>query len=276
VPWIAEFSDPISRTIHGRARPGLAEEGPLLDELRAGLRAAGVEPPAHLDTFAWAELLAYALADEVMFTNENQREHMLAYCPDPGLAERARAVSTVRHHPTLPPRFYDLHQPRYRLDDDHVHLGYFGAFYPTRGLTEVTGALGSLPAHVRSRVRLHVFTQDPRAISAAVAEAGLADCVEVNPYVGFLDFLALTRRFDVLVVNDADSSGHGPGGNPYLPSKLSDYLGSGTPIWAIVEPGSVMSRQPLAHTTLLGDTAAAAEVLTGLVTRRSPTAGAAR
>lgn len=275
VPWVAEFSDPISSTIHGRRRPGSATAGPLLDELLVGLRTAGVEPPADGNTFALAEVAAYALADEVMFTNENQREHMLAACPDPALAERVRAVATVRHHPTLPARFYDLHEPAYALEDGPVHLGYFGAFYPTRGLTEVTGALAGLPARVRSQVRLHVFTQDPSAIAAAVAEAGLADCVVVNPYVGFLDFLALCRRFDVLVVNDADSREHGPGGNPYLPSKLSDYLGSGTPVWAVVEPGSVMSRQPLAHTTVLGDVAAAAAVVTGLVAARQP-AGAAR
>lgn len=271
VHWIAEFSDPISRTIHGTSRPRVAREGPLLEELRAGLRRAGVQPPEHRETFAWAELGAYALADEVLFTNENQREYMLSYCPDPALAERVRAISTVRHHPTLPPRFYDLREPGYRLDDGRVHLGYFGAFYPTRGLTEVTGALGSLPAPVRARLQLHVFTQDPGQISQSVAEAGLADCIRVNPYVTFLDFLALTRRFDVLVVNDADSTGHGPGDNPYLPSKLSDYLGSGTPVWAIVEPGSVMSRQPLAHVTRLGDIAAATEVLTGLVGSAAPT-----
>ncbi|WP_435745530.1 glycosyltransferase [Nocardioides sp. SYSU DS0663] len=265
VPWVAEFSDPISRTIHNRRRPGSATGGPLLDELLAGLRGAGVEPPADGNTFELAELAAYALADEVLFTNENQREHMLGYCPDPALAERVRAVSAVRHHPTLPPRFYDLQEPAYELEPGYVHLAYFGAFYPTRGLTEVTGALAGLAPQVRSRVRLHVFTQDPAAISTAVGDAGLGDCVVVNPYAGFLDFLALCRRFDVLVVNDADSSEHGPGGNPYLPSKLSDYLGSGTPVWAIVEPGSVMSRLPLRHTTVLGDVAAAAGVLTGLV-----------
>ncbi|WKN49397.1 glycosyltransferase [Nocardioides sp. Arc9.136] len=269
VPWTAEFSDPISRTIHGRRRPGRAREGALLEELRSGMRAAGFEPPGHHDTFEWAEVAAYALADEVLFTNENQLEYMLDYCPDPALAERVRAVATVRPHPTLPPRFYDLAEPDYVLDEGVVNLGYFGAFYPTRGLTEVTGALEGLPAHVRSRVRLHVFTQDPATIRSAVVDAGLADCVVVNPYVGFLEFLALTRRFDVLVVNDADSSEHGPGGNPYLPSKLSDYLGSGTPVWAIVEPGSVMSRRSLAHTTLLGDVAAAAEVVTGLVAARA-------
>jgi hypothetical protein len=269
VPWIAEFSDPISRTIRGSRRSHAAGAGPLPDELAGGMRAAGFDPPADRDVFTWAEQVAFALADEVMFTNENQREYMLGYCPDPTLAERARALSTVRHHPTLPSRFYELRTPDYPLDPDRAHLAYFGAFYPTRGLTEVTGALASLPAQWRSRVCLHVFTQDASTIEGAVAEAGLADVVVVNPYVGFLDFLALTRRFDLLVVNDADSTDHGPGGNPYLPSKLSDYLGSGTPIWAVVEEGSVLSRQPLQHVTPLGDERAAAEVLTSLARSRA-------
>ncbi len=270
VPWVAEFSDPISRTVRGGRRSSASGAGPLPDELTSGLRAAGFDPPADGDVYTWAEQVAFALADEVMFTNDNQREYMLGYCPDPALAERARALSTVHHHPTLPARFYDLRTPDYRLDPDRAHLAYFGAFYPTRGLTEVTEALASLPAHARSRVCLHVFTQDASTIDRAVAEAGLADVVVVNPYVGFLEFLALTRRFDLLVVNDADSSDHGPGGNPYLPSKLSDYLGSGTPIWAIVEEGSVMSREPLQHVTRLGDAQAAAEVLTSLARSRSP------
>jgi len=270
VPWIAEFSDPISRTVRGTRRSNASATGPLPDELAAGLAAAGFAPPADGDVFAWAEHLAFALADEVMFTNDNQREYMLGYCPDPALAERAGALSTVHHHPTLPARFYDLQSPDYRLDPDRAHVAYFGAFYPTRGLTEVTEALAALPARVRARVCLHVFTQDASTIDRAVAEAGLADVVVVNPYAGFLDFLALTRRFDLLVVNDADSSEHGPGGNPYLPSKLSDYLGSGTPIWAIVEEGSVLSRQPLRHVTRLGDARAAAEVLTGLALGHAP------
>jgi hypothetical protein len=42
---------------------------------------------------------------------------------------------------------------------------------------------------------------------------------------------------------------------------VSDYLGSGTPIWAFFEPGSVLGTLPLAHRTELGDTAAAARTL---------------
>lgn len=270
VPWIAEFSDPISRTVRGGRRSNATGSGPLFDELAAGLRSAGVDLPADGDVFTWAEQAAFGLADEVMFTNANQREYMLGYCPDPALVERVRALSTVRHHPTLPARFYELQSPDYRLDPDRAHLAYFGAFYPTRGLTEVTEALAALPARSRSRLCLHVFTQDASSIERAVAEAGLADVVVVNPYVGFLDFLALTRRFDLLVVNDADTRDHGMGTNPYLPSKLSDYLGSGTPIWAIVEDGSVLSRQPLAHVTPLGDAHAAAQVLTALAATREP------
>lgn len=46
---------------------------------------------------------------------------------------------------------------------------------------------------------------------------------------------------DVLLVNDAVTP---PGGtvNPFLPSKWSDYRGSSTPVWAIVEEGSSLSR----------------------------------
>ncbi|HYF73583.1 MAG TPA: glycosyltransferase family A protein, partial [Nocardioides sp.] len=38
VPWIAEFSDPISRTVRGGRRSNAAGSGPLLDELAGGLR----------------------------------------------------------------------------------------------------------------------------------------------------------------------------------------------------------------------------------------------
>ena len=88
--------------------------------------------------------------------------------------------------------------------------------------------------------------------------------VRVNGYRPFLEFLNLTTRFDVLLVNDADHEGI----NPYLPSKLSDYLGSGSDVWAISQPGSVLSREQVAYATSLHDVGAAAEVLTRIAARR--------
>lgn len=261
VHWIAEFSDPLYRTIHGEPRAGKMVEGPIVAELRDGLVQAGITPPAELMLFEWAEYVAYALADEIVFTNQNQREYMLGYCPDPALVDRVSRISRVEHHPTLPPQFYQLEHATYPLEPDRVHIGYFGVFYPTRGLTEVTDALAALPAVDRARVQLHVFTNKPEDVEPAVHEAGLADVVRVNPYVPFLEFLNLTTKFDALVVNDAETSGHHGGINPYLPSKLSDYLGSGRPIWSISEPGSVLSTIDVAYRTSLGDVAAAVEVL---------------
>jgi hypothetical protein len=263
VRWRAEFSDPLSKDVHGQDRPAALKRGHLLAELRTGLEAVGVEAPDHVRLLPWVEHLAYALADEIVFTNENQRDYMLGYCPDPALRARVEERSSVSHHPTLPPPFYRREPSSYALDPDRVHVGYFGVFYATRGLTEVTDALAGLPGQVRSRVQLHVFTNDPDEVAAGVVAAGLGDVVRVNGYRPFLEFLHLTTRFDVLLVNDADHEGV----NPYLPSKLSDYLGSGSDVWAISQPGSVLSRQPVAYATSLHDVGAAAEVLARIAAR---------
>ena len=264
VLWRAEFSDPLSKDVHGQDRPALLRQGPLLEELRAGLEAAGADAPDHLRLFPWVEHLAYALADEIVFTNENQRGYMLGYCPDATLRARVEERSSVSHHPTLPAPFYQRVPSTFELDRDRVHVGYFGVFYATRGLTEVTEALAGLPGPVRARVQLHVFTTNPEEVAADVSAAGLGDVVRVNGYRPFLEFLNLTTRFDVLLVNDADHEGI----NPYLPSKLSDYLGSGSDVWAISQPGSVLSREQVAYATSLHDVGAAAEVLTRIAARR--------
>jgi hypothetical protein len=68
----------------------------------------------------------------------------------------------------------------------------------------------------------------------------------------------------VLVVNDYQAAEH-HGVNPYLPAKVADYAGSGTPVWAVCEPGSVMSAMSFAHRTEVGDLEAALGVLRTLI-----------
>ena len=82
-----------------------------------------------------------------------------------------------------------------------------------------------------------------------------------------LQFLNLTTQFDVLVVNDAATASHHDR-NPYLPSKVADYVGSGTPVWAICEPGSVMSAMQFEHRSTLGDVDAAVERAAHLIAGR--------
>ena len=258
--WIAEFSDPMLHDIKGAVRADQMQDDELTRSLREALATRGYQAPNGLRMWQWLECIAYALADEVVFTNANQREYMLSYAHDQGLARRALEVSRVSHHPTLPEHFYRQAGSSYELDPRVVNVAYFGVFYATRGLTEVVDALRSMSVPERTNLRLHVFTDKPDDTRAGLADVGLTDVVVVNGYVPFLEFLHLTTRFDVLLVNDAATREHHPL-NPYLPSKLSDYLGSGTPIWSIVEEGSVLSRVETRHRSFLGDVTGARSVL---------------
>jgi glycosyltransferase involved in cell wall biosynthesis len=269
VEWIAEFSDPLRINAVGEERAGAVDDDWLSRELRAGLDEAGFMPPERLTVFDFAERLAYALADRIVFTNEHQKEYMLGYCADPRLSDRVRKVAEVSHHPTLPADFYALASTDLRLDPTKVHIAYFGVFYSTRGLGEVFEALSSLGHVERDQFRLHVFTPNPDAVTLEVVRSGLAGVVEALGFVGFLEFLHLTTKFDVLLVNDAATTGHSSV-NPYLPSKVSDYLGSGTPVWAVYEDGSVLSTMTFEYRSPLGDVAAALEVLRRMLARGVP------
>ncbi|MBE2899214.1 hypothetical protein HPC37_10715 [Pasteurellaceae bacterium 20609_3] len=68
----------------------------------------------------------------------------------------------------------------------------------------------------------------------------LKEYIEILPYVDYFDFLKLCDEFDALLVMDAKTKDLKIN-NPYLPSKLSDYIGSQTTILALVEEGSPMS-----------------------------------
>jgi hypothetical protein len=258
--WVAEFSDPLRINAVGDQRLGEVEDDWLRRELVAGVTEAGFELPDSLQVFDLAERITYALADRIVFTNQNQMDYMLGYCQDAGLVERALAISEVQHHPTLPVQFYELAPTDPSLDPAVTHIAYFGVFYPTRSLAEVLGALNRLGHADRARVQLHVFTTHPEALTLEVVRSGLAGVVRCRPFVPFLEYLHLTTKFDVLLVNDASTKEYAYS-NPYLPSKMSDYLGSGTPVWALYEEGSVLSSLRVDYRSPLGDVDAALGIL---------------
>lgn len=264
ISWDAEFSDPLSHDVLGEVRSSPAEDDDFLARLRTGIRAAGFTPPKRLNALEWCEAVAFALADSIMFTNERQRDFMLERCHDPELAERAAKVAVVAPHPTLPREFYTLEDGGYDLEPGVRHIGYFGNFYANRGVAGVLDALGLLPRETRKLLRLHIFTSDVDRLNEAVESAGLEGSVRVNPFVGFLQFLALCDRMDCLLVNDAVSP---PGGkNPFLPSKWSDYKGSTTKVWGIVEEGSPLDDHVLDYRSPIQHTTAAAQVLSQIAT----------
>jgi glycosyltransferase involved in cell wall biosynthesis len=262
--WRAEFSDPIAWNPYGERRIGPAEDDELWRTFTKAMSEAGVTPPAEPDVPMAVELIAYALADEIVFTNQNQMEFMLGYLDDEEVADRVRTRSRWEHHPTPPPDLYLECPARYDVPSDRVNVAYFGAFYATRGITEVVEALRALDAASRERVAFHVFTPDPSTLEREVDEHGLADVMVVNGHVPYLQCLNIAARMDVLLVNDARTRQHYPI-NPYLPSKWSDYQGSGADVWAVVEEGSVLDGMEVRYKSRLGDAAGARKVLESII-----------
>jgi hypothetical protein len=267
--WSAEFSDPLSRDIFGQERGRRIEASSFLDGLRKDMKNVGMPVPHSVNSFVWCEEVTYALADELIFTNENQMEYMLGYCSNPEVATIARKKAVIAPHPTLPREFYSMVNHNYRFEADLIHLAYFGNFYATRGLDDVLAAVAGSDSWTRARLRVHVFTTKQAELERRAVELGVSDAVQVRPYVGYLEFLNLTTKFDCLIVNDA-VTGHRHAGNPYLPSKWADYRGSGTPVWGLVEAASPLSRQPLEFASPIGDVDAACDVLSRIARTRRP------
>ncbi|MDR0505095.1 MAG: glycosyltransferase [Bifidobacteriaceae bacterium] len=266
VNWLAEFSDPIAMGWDGPRRHfPLKMEDAVVQELNAGLAAAGLPWQQDHGLFAWVEQLALALADRVMFTNQQQKEFMLGYQPDRALAERGAAVSEIAYHPVPDPACYEMVSTQFMPTAGRINIGYFGSFYgAVRGPADLMAALAELPVYQRKRFAMHLFVPDPPEALAVVKRLGLAKIVKVSGYRPYLEMLAICRKMDWLVVADYRvSQSHGI--NPYLPAKYSDYCGSGSQVWGLVEPGSTLDNLPLAAKTTLGDQTAAVRHLKQLL-----------
>lgn len=291
VRWIAEFSDPLSLDVEGLLRGGPIVEDEVSGPLRRRVeKLYGGIPAEEFTIFAFAERLVYAFADEIIFTNEHQKQTMLATISNPELAARVERHSRVSNHPTLPRPYYERLGSPYRVDPDFVNLAYFGEFYSSRSIREVTSAMRGLPSVLRDRVRLHVFTnyipagensRRPRQFSKAQFDAlvaraidgvgaqGMEDQVALNSALPYLEFLATSDLMDYLIVNDARSGDHHEV-NPYLPSKWSDYSGSRAKVWGFLEEGSILSSKPVTVKTPVGDVYSARDALWSMVVDKFP------
>jgi glycosyltransferase involved in cell wall biosynthesis len=252
VRWTAEFSDPLSHDAKGMPRTGDLVRDEMFEVFRRGAAAKGFAEPNTDSLFTWCEFITYVLADEVIFTNSNQLQYMLDNIADKRLRRHLSEKATVRAHPTPPARSYQLVRSEYSLSPHVLNVGYFGAFYENRGLTDVLIALSNSSADVRRQVRLHVFANKHKELAVSVQQLGLRGVVKSQGYRPYLEFLNLASRFDLLLVNDVERTGELPI-NPFLPSKYSDYLGSGRKVWGLIDEGSPLSEKELDYKSEVGN-----------------------
>jgi hypothetical protein len=261
VKWVAEFSDPLLYDTEGKIRYSKIEDTEFLNKINRILLNKGF-PQYDDNLFFLCEYLPYLFADVIIFTNKNQKKYMINKFPIREITNIIEEKDQVRKHPTLEKKFYNIIETNYTLDKNYVNLAYFGRDYETRNLDDVFLALHGLKSEYQKKCRIHFFTSDVDGFNESMECNPIKENLIVNPYVDFLEFLNLTTKFDCLIVNDAYKTSDI---NPYLPSKLSDYWGSGTDIWAICEEGSAMSKYNVKYKSFFGDTRSARQTLKQII-----------
>ena len=215
VLWIAEFSDPIYMDTSNAVRA-------------PGMRYSGDK--AYLNSF-WKDIetTVFENADQIIFTNENQKQYMLAHNPPKDTAA-VLVKSRVWPHPILPEIYRKIIPSDYILNQDYINIGYFGTFYANRSNNDMLLLLKN------ERVCLHVFTNISPDLEGICAKYAGRLCV--HAMVSHLEMLSIAARMDYLYLNDIEF----PSGiAPYQPSKLADYFSAGTPIIALVKSNTPMS-----------------------------------
>lgn len=241
IRWIAEFSDPMVTDILSSERKGDIEDRWLQSiGLLDAIERSGAKKIATSSAMKWCEYLAYILADEIVFTNRNQMDYMLSQEWIKYLKKEIVSKSRVSPHPFLPKSFYFKEIDEWSNDASKINIAYFGSFYGTRGLDDVFDGLKAISEFSRLPVKLDVYCGKTDSSQVKINESGCGDFVELKEKLPYFKFLSRSRGYDYLLVNDAKTLGI-KSINPYLPSKVSDYIGSGAKVWAICEPGSALS-----------------------------------
>lgn len=236
VKWTAEFSDPLLVDINSKVRYTDIDNNNLVRYLSRGILGR-FSKYVDNNLFNLMEIIPFAIADELVFTNSNQMESMIKRFKIEE-KEFIRNKSKILKHPTLENKYYELANSDFKFDGSVINIGYFGNFYKNRSYHHFIKLIDYLNKNFNYQFKLHLFTNMDAILEEEINHLNSLN-INVYPYISFLEFLNTTKKLDFLLINDAQTLGIKES-NPYLPSKLSDYLGSNTPVIGFVEPGSIM------------------------------------
>lgn len=202
--------------------------------------------------FFICEYLTYLFADKIIFTNENQREIMLNQFPIE-IKQHVINKTEIKPHPTLPEEYYYLHEADIDLDENYINIAYFGNdYYGKRHFESIFYAFENLNHRYLDKVKFYFYLSDEKPLKLLINTLDSSDKFIFKKPLDYLEFLNACTKFDVLLVNDTVTKGDFEI-NPYLPSKLSDYSGSNSNIWAMYECGSSLSKRNVKYKSEITD-----------------------
>ena len=247
--WRAEFSDPLIYTFGNRHLSGKLEDKEYVDKINKILKEKDLELiSTEHDINCICEYLTFIFADEIIFTNESQKEVMIDTIP---FKININEKYTISPHPTLEEKYYHVKEINYPLDKNYINFAYFGVIFSNRAFEDFINAFDNISDKYKDKIRLHLFTPN-RILFEQVLNKELLDKTTFNNNIDYLEFLNLSTKFDVLIAEDSFTKEHFIK-NPYLPSKISDYNGSNTTIWAICEENSEMSKLDIEYKSYIND-----------------------
>jgi glycosyltransferase involved in cell wall biosynthesis len=139
----------------------------------------------------------------------------------------------------LVPHVFDpgLYPPRPKRRNDRVTIRFLGTLFDRRTPQPVFLALGQLlkrRPELRDRMCLELIGKvEPASLLEGRAAAALpTGMVRHRPPLSYVESLELMYDADLLLVIEADIAA-----TPFVPSKVTDYMGANTPIVGIVPAG---------------------------------------
>ena len=161
----------------------------------------------------------------------------------------------IKIHPTLSEEYYHIKETDYEVDEECINLGYFGTYLAKRNFETLFYSMESLNDDLKHKVKLHLFISDDEDggnLKNVIKNLDIHKDIIINDKVPLFEFLNITTKLDVLIVNDSLTKSYFEK-NPFLPSKYSDYLGSGNDIWAICEENSVLDSLDIKYKSYIDD-----------------------
>ena len=254
VIWTAEFSDPLMYSLDNEIKTfknKIIDDEEYTSKLNYQINKLNGDFPLienKSSAFFISEYLVYLFSDKIIFTNENQRKIMLDQFPV-DVKEMVLLKSEIKPHPTLDNKYYTIKDVKLDLNDDCINFAYFGSdYYSKRHFESLFYAVEALNHKFKDKIKVYIYINDDKFIKNLLP----SDNFIIKKPLEYLDFLNATTKFDVLIVNDVITKGNYEL-NPYLPSKVSDYLGSNSDIWALYETESTISKMDFKYKSDIND-----------------------
>ena len=154
--WRAEFSDPLIYTFGNRHLSGKLEDEEYIDKINKILKEKDLELISTKDDInCVCEYLTFIFADEIIFTNENQKEVMVDTLP---FKININEKYNISPHPTLEEKYYYVKESNYNLDKDYINFAYFGVIFSNRSFEDFINAFDNISDEYKDKIRLHLFT----------------------------------------------------------------------------------------------------------------------